>query len=188
MTAMTGGFLMSVALRQNQSSEKSITRALPWAGMGLCLAVLLGHVAYDVLAHAHALTAGMASPATAAKSDAEPSTQPLDRRVVRVQIQGGQDRDRAGAIRPNRDRGRCRGSDPGLTRTGKSRSVPAPPASCARFMSCWDRKSNGATLWSRSTAPRSAPRGSTSAPGSASCRPRGSRPPGSRRSPPMSRF
>jgi membrane fusion protein, heavy metal efflux system len=63
---------MSVALRQNQSSMKSITRALPWAGMGLCLAVLLGHVAYDVRAHAHLLGAG-SSPATEGKGDAEPT-------------------------------------------------------------------------------------------------------------------
>ena len=73
---------MSVALSQNQSSKKSITRALPWAGMGLCLAVLLGHVAYDVLAHAHSLAAGTSDPATEAKADAEPDNQPLDRLVV----------------------------------------------------------------------------------------------------------
>jgi membrane fusion protein, heavy metal efflux system len=64
---------MSVALRQNQSSRKSITRALPWAGMGLCLAVLLGHVAYDVHAHAH-LLAGASNPTTEGKGDAEPTT------------------------------------------------------------------------------------------------------------------
>src|SRR5260370_41896895 len=55
MTAMTGGVLMSVALSQHQLSKSSISRALPWAGMGLCLAVLLGHVAYDVLARAPSL-------------------------------------------------------------------------------------------------------------------------------------
>ena len=49
---------MSVALSQNHSGKKSITRALPWAGMGLCLAVLVGHVAYDVLAHAHSSGGG----------------------------------------------------------------------------------------------------------------------------------
>jgi cobalt-zinc-cadmium efflux system membrane fusion protein len=70
MTAMMGDFLMSVTLRHNLSSKKSITRTLPWAGMGFCLAVLLAHVAYDMLAHAHSLSAGTSSPATEPKSDA----------------------------------------------------------------------------------------------------------------------
>ena len=65
---------MSVALSQNQSSKRSISRALPWAGMGLCLAVLLGHVAYDLLAHAHSLAAGTSGRAAEAKPDAAPAT------------------------------------------------------------------------------------------------------------------
>jgi cobalt-zinc-cadmium efflux system membrane fusion protein len=74
MTAMTGGVLMSVALRHNQSSKKSITEALPWAGMGLCLAVLLGHVAYDMVGHAHSVAAGTSAAAMEPKSDAERAT------------------------------------------------------------------------------------------------------------------
>ena len=65
---------MSVALRQNQSSKKSMTRALPWAGMGLCLAVLLGHVAYDVLAHAHSLRAAAPDLATETTADTKTTT------------------------------------------------------------------------------------------------------------------
>ncbi len=65
---------MSVALRQNQSSKKSITRTIPWAGMGLCLIVLVGHVVYDMLAHAHSLAAGTSRPVTGTKDDAEPTS------------------------------------------------------------------------------------------------------------------
>ena len=64
---------MSVALSQHQSSKRSISRALPWAGMGLCLAVLLGHVAYDLLARAHSLAAGTSGPRAEAKPEAEPA-------------------------------------------------------------------------------------------------------------------
>ena len=63
---------MSVALRQSHSSKNSIVRVLPWAGMGLCLAALLGHAAYDVLAHVHSLAAGTVDPTTAAKNKVEP--------------------------------------------------------------------------------------------------------------------
>lgn len=63
---------MSVALSQNHLGGKSITRALPWAGMALCLAVLLAHVAYDVLAHAHALAAG--KPELTAPTAADPDS------------------------------------------------------------------------------------------------------------------
>ena len=65
---------MSVALRQNQLSKKSMTRALPWAGMGFCLAVLLGHVAYDVLAHAHSLRAAGPDLATETTADTKTTT------------------------------------------------------------------------------------------------------------------
>ena len=65
---------MSVALRQNQLSKKSMTRALPWAGMGFCLAVLLGHVAYDVLAHAHSLRAAAPDLATETTADTKTTT------------------------------------------------------------------------------------------------------------------
>ena len=42
--------------------------------MGLCLAVLLAHVAYDVLAHAHSSAAENRIRATEAKPEAEPAT------------------------------------------------------------------------------------------------------------------
>jgi membrane fusion protein, heavy metal efflux system len=72
MTAMTGGFLVSIALRQSRSSRNPIVQVLPWAGMGLCLAALLGHVAYDVLAHVHSLAARTVDPTAAAKNNVEP--------------------------------------------------------------------------------------------------------------------
>ncbi len=88
---------MSVALRQNQSSKKSITRAIPWAGMGLCLAVILGHVAYDVLAHAHSMAAGTSSPATEPKSDAEHTT-----RRTTVSLSGAKFEEAKIAVEPAR--------------------------------------------------------------------------------------
>jgi cobalt-zinc-cadmium efflux system membrane fusion protein len=65
---------MSVALSHNPESRKLLFRALPWAGMGLCLAVLLSHVAYDVLGHVHALAAATPQAAAAAEGAAEPTT------------------------------------------------------------------------------------------------------------------
>ncbi len=38
---------MSVALEHRQRGQRSVTAALPWVGMGLLLAALLGHLAYD---------------------------------------------------------------------------------------------------------------------------------------------
>jgi membrane fusion protein, heavy metal efflux system len=64
---------MSVPLSQNHSRRKPVIRALPWAGMGLCLVVLVGHVAYDVIAHAHSLTPGKSQPATKPMADSKPT-------------------------------------------------------------------------------------------------------------------
>jgi cobalt-zinc-cadmium efflux system membrane fusion protein len=64
---------MSVALSQKRLSKRPITRALPWAGMGLCLAVSLGHIVYDVIARAHSPAAGTPTPTAKAKDEAEPT-------------------------------------------------------------------------------------------------------------------
>jgi membrane fusion protein, heavy metal efflux system len=64
---------MSVSLSQNHSGRKPVIRALPWAGTGLCLVVLVGHVAYDVIAHAHSLTSGKSQPATELMADSKPT-------------------------------------------------------------------------------------------------------------------
>jgi RND family efflux transporter MFP subunit len=40
---------MSVALKHGQRARASIHPILPWAGMGLCLALMAGHIAYDLL-------------------------------------------------------------------------------------------------------------------------------------------
>jgi len=65
---------MSIALSQRQTGKRSIRQVLPWAGMGLCLAVLVGHVAYDLFARAHSLAAGISGPGAEAKPGAEPTT------------------------------------------------------------------------------------------------------------------
>ncbi len=64
---------MSLALTQRQSGQRSIRQLLPWAGMGICLAVLISHLAYDLLARAHPLAVGAAPPASEAKPAAEPA-------------------------------------------------------------------------------------------------------------------
>jgi len=65
---------MSVALSQHHAGERSIRRALPWAGMGLCLSVLVAHVAYDVFARAHSLAAATSGPGSEAKPGVGPPT------------------------------------------------------------------------------------------------------------------
>ena len=40
---------MSVALNQARAARWSPRQVLPWAGMGLCLTLMAGHIAYDVL-------------------------------------------------------------------------------------------------------------------------------------------
>ena len=42
-----GAFTMSVALSQRRRGKGSIRAALPWIGMGLCLAAFLSYLAYD---------------------------------------------------------------------------------------------------------------------------------------------
>jgi len=65
---------MSFALSQRQTGKWSIRQALPWVGMGLCLAVLVSHVAYDWLgrgrSHGAPATSG---PAPATKPGGKPS-------------------------------------------------------------------------------------------------------------------
>ena len=65
---------MSVTLNRNLPGKKSIAGADPWAGMGICLAVVVADVAYDVLAHAHSLAAGKSEGSTETKGDAEPTS------------------------------------------------------------------------------------------------------------------
>ena len=65
---------MSITLSQHPSRGKSINRAIPWAGMVVCLAVLLGHVLYDVLAHAHSMAVGRPDGAPAPKTEAKPAS------------------------------------------------------------------------------------------------------------------
>jgi membrane fusion protein, heavy metal efflux system len=64
---------MSVALTKHQLGKEAINKALPWAGMGLCLAILIGHLAYDLLgrSHLHAAVGTAESDAAGAKT---PST------------------------------------------------------------------------------------------------------------------
>ncbi|MFI5456656.1 MAG: efflux RND transporter periplasmic adaptor subunit [Isosphaerales bacterium] len=60
---------MSFALSQRLTGNRSIRQALPWAGMGLCLAVLVSHVAYDWLGRGR-------SQGAPAKSGSAPATKP----------------------------------------------------------------------------------------------------------------
>src|SRR5262245_60386591 len=40
---------MSIALSQPRKGGRSVRQVLPWVGMGVCLSLAAGHVAYDVL-------------------------------------------------------------------------------------------------------------------------------------------
>jgi cobalt-zinc-cadmium efflux system membrane fusion protein len=64
---------MSVGLIQRPSSKLALGRSLPWAGLAVCLTVLVAHVAYDVFAHAHTLAGGKSDPTTEAKAEREPA-------------------------------------------------------------------------------------------------------------------
>jgi cobalt-zinc-cadmium efflux system membrane fusion protein len=64
---------MSVALTRRQTGKEAISKALPWAGMGLCLAILIGHLAYDLLGRSH-LQAAVGTPESGASGAKTPST------------------------------------------------------------------------------------------------------------------
>ena len=70
---------MSFALSQRTPSRLSMGRSLPWAGLAVCLTVLLAHVAYDVFAHAHMSSYGKSEPGAAAKEKTQPA---IGRRAV----------------------------------------------------------------------------------------------------------
>jgi membrane fusion protein, heavy metal efflux system len=52
-TSRTGGFLMSIASAQRGSNTRMIGQALSWGALGLCLALLVGYVAYDLFGRTH---------------------------------------------------------------------------------------------------------------------------------------
>jgi RND family efflux transporter MFP subunit len=64
---------MSIVQSRNTIAENSMSRLVPWLGMGLCLAGLLGYVAYDVLIRSRALAAGTVASTAAAKGESEPT-------------------------------------------------------------------------------------------------------------------
>jgi cobalt-zinc-cadmium efflux system membrane fusion protein len=64
---------MSVGLIRRPSSKLAMARSLPWAGLAVCLTVLVAHVAYDVFAHAHTSAGGKSDTTTEAKADREPT-------------------------------------------------------------------------------------------------------------------
>ncbi len=67
---------MSVALDHRQRGRRSITAALPWVGMGLCLAAFLGYLGYDRLLGKPAGSGSSAALApSAAKADGGDSAQ-----------------------------------------------------------------------------------------------------------------
>jgi cobalt-zinc-cadmium efflux system membrane fusion protein len=63
---------MSVALTRHQTGKEGIHKVLPWAGMALCLAILIGHLTYDLLGRSH-LQAAVGTPPSGA---AEPASAP----------------------------------------------------------------------------------------------------------------
>jgi RND family efflux transporter MFP subunit len=64
---------MSVALNHGQMARGSIRQVLPWAGMGLCLALLGGHLAYDLLGPTR-LHAAARSPGSPPETKAGPES------------------------------------------------------------------------------------------------------------------
>ena len=64
---------MSVALSQRPLSRLPIGPSLPWAGLAVCLTVLLAHVAYDVFAHAHTPAVGKSDALAEVKAEREPA-------------------------------------------------------------------------------------------------------------------
>ena len=116
----TGGF--SCRLHSPKRPARwSIRQVLPWAGMGLCLILLAAHMS-PTTCSAHEASCGVAGSAVRAGVPVGPGAETdgpghsVDHLAVRVEVPGGQDRDRAGAVGPDRHRGRRRRADPGQRR------------------------------------------------------------------------
>jgi len=58
---------------RHQTGKEAISKALPWVGMGLCLTILIGHLAYDLLGRSH-LRAAVGTPGSGASGAKTPST------------------------------------------------------------------------------------------------------------------
>ena len=108
---------MSLAISENQILRTKMKWALPWLGMGLCLAILATHLAFDFVGRSRASGADPDwSRRTAERGDRTsrskfPNPESGDHGYAqRVEAQGRQDHDRAGAFRPVADR--ARGSRP----------------------------------------------------------------------------
>jgi membrane fusion protein, heavy metal efflux system len=71
---------MSVAISQLHARNQSIKRLFPWATTSVCLAVLIGHLGYDLLTHAH--PPAQAGSAPAAQPTAKESPAPAGQRSV----------------------------------------------------------------------------------------------------------
>src|SRR4051812_14854443 len=69
---MSATMAQQTTILGQQSAKRSIKRVLPWIGMGLCLTVLIGHLAYDRLGGAslHAAAADRPHEAKAAANSA----------------------------------------------------------------------------------------------------------------------
>ena len=80
----TGGFLMLVALSRRRPGDRSIKRILPWAGMGLCLALLFSHLVYDQLGRGRSVAAGPAADAPAVTPGQPPSAEPPSATSIKV--------------------------------------------------------------------------------------------------------
>jgi RND family efflux transporter MFP subunit len=69
---------MSVAMTRHLTAKQAIRQFLPWAGMGLCLTLLAGHFAYDLLGSArlHAALGHPESPAEGKPGPDSPAATP----------------------------------------------------------------------------------------------------------------
>ena len=147
-------FTMSVAMSQRPAGKGSIRAALPWIGMGLCLAVVSELLAYDRLlgkppnpgrnAPACASSRRRTTPASrGTASPAESTTVTLDE----TKYVTGEDQARRSASRPHRDGRFGGGADPGEHRTSRSRSALRAAGIIREVLPGWARKSSGATRW-----------------------------------------
>jgi cobalt-zinc-cadmium efflux system membrane fusion protein len=67
---------MSVAISRRQPAKLSLNRLLPWVAATVCLAILIGHLGFDLVTHAH--SSGQAGLAAAARTTDTKSPAPVN--------------------------------------------------------------------------------------------------------------
>src|SRR5262249_35847742 len=84
--ARTGVIVMVVGLTERPLHKRSIRKALPWTLMGLCLALLLGHLTYDTFGRAHLRATAGASSSTPERNPGRETTAPAGGRLATVTL------------------------------------------------------------------------------------------------------